>query len=186
MSVSAILLCLRQWRRPVYVRQVSARGLHVAYKPSHWHQHLWRLLPLHGLSHSRFFWGLPILCKFLTILVKCSPHILLQGFYRGPASVLLESSDCWVPFFSHPLAVQGDYQLTTQSQVKKDPLLLLHFILTSISPTGNPAILMSEMLKAFLPGETFLYREIEFNISTDSRLAAHDSILKKLLSEIER
>jgi hypothetical protein len=45
---------------------------------------------------------------------------------------------------------------------------------------------MSEMLKAFLPGETFLYREIEFNILTDSRLAAHDSILKKLLSEIER
>src|SRR5258705_147272 len=99
MSVSAILLCLCQWRQPVLVRQVSARGLHVAYKPSHWHQHWRRLLPLHGLSHSRFFWGLPILCKFLTILVKCSSHILIQGFYRGPASVLLGSSDFGFHFF---------------------------------------------------------------------------------------
>jgi hypothetical protein len=49
--------------------------------------------------------------------------------------------------------VQGSYQLTSQSQVKDDPLLLLHFILGSLLLAANPALLMNEMLKGFLPGE---------------------------------
>jgi len=65
--------------------------------------------------------------------------------------------------------VQGNYQLTSQSQVKDNPLLILHFILASLSPAANLALLMNEMLKGFLPREVrYLYREIKFDIPDDS------------------
>jgi hypothetical protein len=83
--------------------------------------------------------------------------------------------------------VQGNYQLTSQSQVKDDSLLILHFILASLSPAGNPAVLMNEMLKGFLSGEAeYQYREIRFDFSDDSLLASHDQTLKKLLFEVEK
>lgn len=82
--------------------------------------------------------------------------------------------------------MQGSYQLTSQSQVKDDPLLLLHFILGSLSPAANPALLMNEMLKGFLPGEAFQYREIKFDIPDDKLLASHDHMLKTLLREVKK
>ena len=83
--------------------------------------------------------------------------------------------------------MQGNYQLTSQSQVKDNPLLILHFILASLSPAANPALLMNEILKGFLPGEAvYQYREIRFDFSDDSLLASHDRALKKLLFEVEK
>ena len=83
--------------------------------------------------------------------------------------------------------MQGNYQLTAQSQVKDDPLLILHFILASLSPAGNPALLMNEMLKGFLLGVVvYQYREIRFDFSDDSLLASHDHALKKLLFKVEK
>lgn len=83
--------------------------------------------------------------------------------------------------------MQGNYQLTSQSQVKDDPLLLIHFVLTSISTAANPALLMNEMLKGFLGGElVFQYREIKFDLSNDTLLASHEHILQNLLCEVRR
>jgi len=91
-----------------------------------------------------------------------------------------------VPVLSGPLFVQGKYQLTAQSHVRNDSILLLHFILSSISPAGNPAVLMSEMLRAFLPGDIFQYQEIQFDMSDERSLVSHDATLRKLMHEIQR
>jgi adenylate kinase len=91
-----------------------------------------------------------------------------------------------VPVLSGPLFVQGEYQLTAQSHVRNDSILLLHFILSSISPAGNPAVLMSEMLRAFLPGDIFQYQEIQFDMSDERSLISHDATLRKLMHEIQR
>jgi len=66
-----------------------------------------------------------------------------------------------------PLVIRGDYQLTASSQVLAEPLLLLHFILASIDPKGNPARISAELLSGFLPEESFVYKEVIFDLSTD-------------------
>jgi hypothetical protein len=66
-----------------------------------------------------------------------------------------------------PLTIQGDYQLTTTSQIVAEPLLLLHFILTSINPRGNLARTSTELLAAFLLTESFVYKEVVFDLTTN-------------------
>ena len=63
--------------------------------------------------------------------------------------------------------IQGDYQLTASSQVVAEPLLLLHFILASIDPKGNPARISAELLSGFLSEESFVYKEFVFDLTTD-------------------
>lgn len=72
-----------------------------------------------------------------------------------------------------PLVIQGDYQLTASSQVIAQPLLLLHFILASIDPKGHPARISAEILSAFLPADSFVYKEVVFNLTTDELVTKH-------------
>jgi len=47
------------------------------------------------------------------------------------------------PGMDSPMKVQGQFEMSSQSQVSKDNLLVLHFILQSIDGTGSPAHLLS-------------------------------------------
>jgi hypothetical protein len=72
-----------------------------------------------------------------------------------------------------PLVIQGDYQLTASSQVIAQPLLLLHFILASIDPKGHPARISAEILSAYLPMDSFVYKEVVFDLTTDELVTKH-------------
>jgi hypothetical protein len=69
--------------------------------------------------------------------------------------------------------LRAEYQLAASSQIVASPLLFLHFILSSIHPGGNPARLASELLTGFLPAQSFLFKEIVFDLSTDDRISKH-------------
>ena len=92
----------------------------------------------------------------------------------------------WKPVLPSALHTKGNYQLTSSSQVLADPLLVLHFILNSISLKGNPACMISEMLSAFLLDDSFLYKEIVFNVGTDESVLEYSDNIEVLVSSLER
>lgn len=96
-------------------------------------------------------------------------------------------SHSWKPVFPKtPLLIGGDYQLTSSSQVLADPLLVLHFILVSISPKGNPARIISELLGGFLLDDSFLYEEIVFDVATDELALKYTNEIAILVKALER
>jgi len=105
-----------------------------------------------------------------------------QGFYLG----LSGAAETWKPLFSKPLVFKGDYQLTIKSQVLNRPLLILHFLLVGIDPLGLPPRLINEHLSGYLKGELLQYKEITFDLSTIALIKAHETSMKKLVSELSR
>jgi len=84
------------------------------------------------------------------------------------------------------LVVQAEYQLTASSQIIAEPLLFFHFILASIYPGGSPARLASELLTAFLPAESFVFKEIFFDLSTDDLVSKHAADLIRFVKDLGR
>ena len=79
----------------------------------------------------------------------------------------------------------GNYQLTSSSQILADSLLVLHFVLISISPKGNPARMISEMLGGFLSEESFAYEEIVFDLSTAKLALQYANAITVLVQALE-
>lgn len=85
-----------------------------------------------------------------------------------------------------PIPVEGDYQLTSNSEVLADPLLVLHFILVSINPKGSPARIMSEIASGFLSETSFLYKEIIFDLTTNERTVRYTKEMTALVRSLEK
>jgi hypothetical protein len=82
------------------------------------------------------------------------------------------------------MPVKGEYQMTARSQIVDDPLLLLHFILSTIKPDGNPARFISDLMSLYLPGDSFMYREIIFDMTTDRAMAQHAAKMGNLVQDV--
>jgi hypothetical protein len=85
-----------------------------------------------------------------------------------------------------PLVIRAEYQLTASSQIVTEPLLFFHFILASVYPGGNPARLASELLTAFLPVESFVFKEVIFDLSTDDLISKHANDLIRFVKDLGR
>lgn len=111
-----------------------------------------------------------------------------QGFYRGTPSILNQHNSTWVPVLNkdQPLVLQGVYQMAARSQVLDTSLLIIHFILSDISPGGNPAQIVSAMMSAFLTHEELLYREIPFTFANTKDVGEHDKRMEGLMNEIQK
>ena len=75
--------------------------------------------------------------------------------------------------------------MTASSQVLADPLLVLHFVLVSISPKGNPARTVSELLSGFLPDQSFAYEEVVFDFSTVALVRKYTDAITGLVRKLE-
>jgi hypothetical protein len=85
-----------------------------------------------------------------------------------------------------PLVIRDEYQLTASSQVVAEPLLLLHFILSSIDPKGSPARISAELLSGFLPEESLVYKELVFDLSTDELIAKYVNEVSAITRNLEK
>lgn len=132
-----------------------------------------------------YFVSFIYLFRFFFPNITVTPSLSFQGFYRGDFSLLVKPADSWKPILRSPLLIGGDYQLTANSQVLADPLLVLHFVLVSISPKGNPARMISEMLGGFLLEESFAYREITFDLATDELALQYTDAITVLVQALE-
>jgi hypothetical protein len=131
-------------------------------------------------AHSLF-------CAYLPLTSRCNfifySYTFQQGFYKGALS---PHPEAWTPALKEPLVIQADYQLTASSQVVAESLVLLHFILANIRPQGNPARTASELLTAFLPDESFMYKEIVFDLATDQLVARYTAEMVEFVKTLQR
>jgi hypothetical protein len=141
--------------------------------------------------HIRIFSKpVPYFVSFIVYLLRGfsdnnSDSFCFQGFYKGDTTVLGNPSDSWKATFPEPLLIGGNYQLTSNSQVIADPLLVLHFILVSISPKGNPARIISEMLGGFLQDESFAYEEVIFDLASNELTLEYTNAISVLVQSLE-
>ena len=79
----------------------------------------------------------------------------------------------------------GNYQLTSSSQILADFLLVFHFVLISISPKGNLARMILEMLGGFLSEELFAYEEIVFDLLMAKLALQYANMITILVQALE-
>jgi hypothetical protein len=114
-----------------------------------------------------------------------SSYCHFQAFYKGDTSLLVEPSKSWESVLDSPLFIRGDYHLTAASHVLADPILVLHFVLISISPKGNPARVMSEILGGFLMEGSFMYEEIIFDLANNKLIRQYTDAITVLVQTLE-
>jgi len=81
--------------------------------------------------------------------------------------------------------VQADYQMTAKSHVCAAPLLVLHFVLSSIRCNGNPARFIGDSMSEYLPDGSFRYEEISFDFTADSQAELHAHQMNMLVKELQ-
>jgi hypothetical protein len=140
---------------------------------------------LHRVPSARISHTHPVFCKFFVYayVSSCLCLRLRQGFYKTISK--LEPAR-WEPALGQPLVVRAKYQLTASSQIIAEPLLFFHFILASIYPRGSPARLTSELLTVFLPAESFVFKEVVFDLSTDDLVSKHATDLIRFIKDLRR
>src|SRR6266481_8167456 len=75
------------------------------------------------------------------------------------------------PAILQPLVIQGQFQMTSHSQVSSDSLLILHFILENLEAIGSPTRLLYEYIQAFIAHNDVAFEEVVFNLGDIERCA---------------
>jgi len=89
------------------------------------------------------------------------------------------------PGMESPMQVQGQFQMTSHSQVCTNNLLVLHFILQSIDGIGSPASLLFQYMAGFIRPGAITYEEIVFNMETQEQVINHEREITQRLSSNE-
>ena len=79
-----------------------------------------------------------------------------------------------------PMKVQGQFQMTSQSQVSTNNLLILHFILQSIDGIGSPAPMLFQYMVGFIRPGAITYEQIVFNMETQDQVINHGHAMNKM------
>jgi hypothetical protein len=145
---------------------------------------------MHFHLHRVSFGGL--LCT-TTLFCKC-PHNILCYLFKFICAGFLQRYQRHSqsePFrletpLSAALKVNADYQMTAKSHILATPLLVLHFILSSIRPNGNPARFMGDSMGEYLPDGCFRYEEVSFDLTTDAQAALHGNQMNRLVKELQQ
>jgi hypothetical protein len=94
--------------------------------------------------------------------------------------------ETWTKALTKPLKIQGNYQMSAWPQVIGEPLLVLHFILDTIEAASNPARVVHELLKTWLPGNSLRYEEIRFDFSDEDQIESYDAAIQRLLDTLSQ
>jgi len=110
----------------------------------------------------------------------------LQGYYVRPMSEAtgkLEPS-LLKPGIDSPMKVPGQFQMTSQSQVSMDDLLILHFILQCLDGIGSPPHLLYQYMQGFIHASGVVYEEISFNLETLEQVINHGHAMNKMAQRL--
>jgi len=110
-----------------------------------------------------------ILCQVPDLDVTYLTHFhSLQGYYFRPMSEAAGKPEPSLlkPGIDSPMKVPGQFQMTSQSQVSTDDLLILHFILQCLDSIGSPPHLLYQYMQGFIHTSGVVYEEISFNLET--------------------
>jgi len=110
----------------------------------------------------------------------------LQGYYvrlmseaaGKPEPSLLK------PGIDSPMKEPGQFQMTSQSQVSTDDLLILHFILQCLDGIGSPLHLLYQYMQGFIHASGVVYEEISFNLETLEQVINHGHAMKEMAQHL--
>ena len=88
------------------------------------------------------------------------------------------------PAINLPLAIQGQFQMTSRSQVSSDSLLILHFILELLEASGSPACLLYKYMKTFIVSDDVVLEEVMFNLCDVARQGTHEKQINQLVQHL--
>ncbi|KAG2740213.1 hypothetical protein P692DRAFT_20753649 [Suillus brevipes Sb2] len=77
--------------------------------------------------------------------------------------------------------VHGCVEVTSRSQVCSDAILILHFVLETLNPSGSPAHLMPLILEPYRLKDNIRSQEIIFNIGMPEKVNKHIKFMKDLV-----
>jgi hypothetical protein len=67
----------------------------------------------------------------------------------------------------------GQFQMTAQSLVCNEDLMIIHFVPAGMKIRGSPAKILSEYMAAWLSPNALLYQEIQYDLSSASSANSH-------------
>jgi len=84
----------------------------------------------------------------------------------------------------NPMKVQGQFQMTSRSQVNTDNLLVFHFILQSIESIGSPPSLLYHYMQGLIRPGAMIYEEIVFNMGTHEQVINHGRAVNDIVQRL--
>jgi len=110
----------------------------------------------------------------------------LQGYYVRPMSEAAGNPEPSLlkPGIDSPMKVQGQFQMTSQSQVSTDDLLVLHFILQSLDGIGSPPHLLYQYMQGLIHASGVVYEEISFNLETLEQVVNHGHAMNEMAQRL--
>ncbi|KAG1758087.1 hypothetical protein EDD22DRAFT_850306 [Suillus occidentalis] len=90
------------------------------------------------------------------------------------------------PVLTVPATINGHIEVTSRSQVCSDPVLILHFVLKGLPPSGSPAPIMREALWPYGgPNGSIRYHEIIFDFGTEEKHDKHVESMTELVNKFK-
>ncbi|KAG1769684.1 hypothetical protein EV702DRAFT_1202713 [Suillus placidus] len=94
--------------------------------------------------------------------------------------------DCGgTPVLAVPATIHGHIEMASRSQISSNPILVLHFVLTTLDPVGSPAAMMQHKLRPYRPKDSLQFHEIIFDIGTDEKADRHAESMKTLVDRLK-
>ncbi|KAG2047508.1 hypothetical protein BDR06DRAFT_976687 [Suillus hirtellus] len=84
-----------------------------------------------------------------------------------------------------PATIHGHIKMPSQSQISSNPILVLHFILTSLDPLRSPVAIMQHKLWPYRPKNPLQFHKIIFNIGTDEKAKRHIKSMEILIGHLK-
>lgn len=84
-----------------------------------------------------------------------------------------------------PATIHGHIETPSRSQISSNPILVLHFVLTSLDPLGSPAAIMQHKLRPYRPKDSLQFHKIIFNIGTDEKAERHAESMEILVGRLK-
>jgi len=181
-----LLLYLPEWWRPLVLRQVPSSDLQASHPATRWCEYRYICFHLHRMSFGVFPSPQPYFVSVPIIHCATIHSFIRTGFLQRYNAILDKDASTWKSPLSAAVKIQADYQMTAKSHVCAAPLLVFHFVLSSIRCNGNPARFISDSMGEYLPNGSFRFEEILFDFTADSQVELHARQMNMLVNELQR
>ncbi|KAG2108114.1 hypothetical protein BD769DRAFT_1392801 [Suillus cothurnatus] len=116
------------------------------------------------------------------VCISC--HVLAQYHGRRPKNPYFGFYCDGKPVFDTFLQIRGALELSHQAQVSAETVLFIHLNLIDNDAMGGPFKLAHDFLVPYFPNGGIVFREVTFDVGSDSKIVKFHSMVDKLVLEL--
>ncbi|KAG2137106.1 uncharacterized protein EDB93DRAFT_1253722 [Suillus bovinus] len=116
------------------------------------------------------------------VCISC--HVLAQHHGHGSQNPYFGFYRDGKPIFDTFLQIRGALELPHQAQVSSETVLFIHLNLIDNDTTGGPFKLSHDFLLPYFPDGGIIFREVIFDIGSDSKIVKFHSMVNKLVLKL--